>query len=93
LDGKVNYSGIYAFRHHSSDLEISPNPVDDKLHVSLKVGPDAHLMIKDLTGKVLFESEVIETSCVLNLHQFLPGIYLLEVHSENKVFVKKLLKN
>ncbi len=71
-----------------------PNPVSDKLSISLKNNFGiAQLIIQDLSGKTLFSNEIETQNIELDLRNYSEGTYILSVYSENELLgVQRIIK-
>ncbi|MDZ4747530.1 MAG: T9SS type A sorting domain-containing protein [Saprospiraceae bacterium] len=77
-----------------SILSVFPNPATDKLNIQLA---DNHLMngylFRDMTGKVITQYEMSNPvqQTELNLGSLSPGMYLLQVQSDQQILSKKIV--
>ena len=73
------------------DFRFFPNPVSKNLSISFSnIGKHA-VSIIDLTGRRVLEKNVEQSDCNLYLGELEPGIYSLEVKSQNSIMTKKLV--
>ena len=76
---------------------IYPNPTTSQLNIAfnqpLKEG--FKIMVIDQIGRQLIEvsTRIGSTSLEINVTNLISGIYMLQVHTENEVLVKKFIKN
>ncbi len=70
-------------------MYVYPNPVKDIVHVETKLKSTAYLV--DLQGKKVL-SEKSGNSLLFNLNKLERGLYILVVKYDNKVIVRKILK-
>lgn len=56
-------------------LSVYPNPVTGECSVSVNQG--ARLVVQSSNGNVLFETQALSTTAVLNFSEFAPGVYLV----------------
>lgn len=79
-----------------SEVEIYPNPVNEKLIVSLSdadassAGSD--VTIFDNSGTLLFEKTLYGTHSTIDMSKFKQGVYFLKINSHRESIVKKLIK-
>ncbi|MBX9850808.1 MAG: T9SS type A sorting domain-containing protein [Cytophagaceae bacterium] len=97
FDGKVNYSNVITYeKKFPFQCVIIPNPFEDELNVSLN-SPDniiEYIAIKDLSGRILFESTAHTGIVKFDLGKFLSkGMYLMEIYSREGKMVSKIYKN
>jgi hypothetical protein len=73
---------------------IYPNPVHDKLTISLDKEPkQARMEIADVTGRVVYTSELVNTVTTINTESITPGLYFIKLYEGKKpLAVKKLVK-
>ncbi len=77
----------------NDQLSIAPNPSQGVFHVTLGTVENAvDVVVFDVLGKKVFEQKNIqETSFPIDITGFSEGVYLLRIHSKDKVGIKKLL--
>jgi hypothetical protein len=91
-DGHSEYSRIIsAVARQEAELEVFPNPTDGPLFVS-NHGQDATAIVIDLTGSKVLEQPIPENG-MLYLRDLPNGIYFIEISSENRKTVKRILKD
>ncbi|CAN5691506.1 hypothetical protein BH11BAC1_BH11BAC1_26170 [soil metagenome] len=91
------YTGISSNIYNISDVLIYPNPANKTLHVECEQCNAAYLSMKDVTGKTVFEKDLIsqgshlhETIDVSNLEK---GIYFLELNVMGRSIIRKIAVN
>ena len=80
----------------SSDLSISgfgeillvPNPVKDVLQIINLPEKENIIKLLDITGKTLFDNKATKNSINLNLSEFKPGTYLVDVNGRKYKILK-----
>ena len=75
----------------SNNLTIAPNPVVDVLHLSTTSQLDDYAVFS-ITGKLLFESNVVANQSQINFAHMTSGIYLLKVRAGNEQVIKQIVK-
>jgi hypothetical protein len=73
------------------DFIFYPNPVKQNLSLSTSKLDNYNLKIVDLTGRIIFERHFYSDNEIVKLHNFEPGIYLLEIKNSNSKIQKKLI--
>ena len=77
------------------DFNVSPNPTFGKIEVSnLKLSAGCEIQLYNSTRQ-LIRSEQFQTitnSVQIDISNFNPGVYILEVKSSNSIIRKKVLK-
>ena len=84
-----NVTGITTYHHN--EIKVYPNPVADQLFVeSNKLG---NIIIVDLSGRILLQKEMNGYKEVIDVSDYLPGMYFLKFISEEltttDIFIKK----
>lgn len=73
---------------HSIDLLVYPNPTTDNVQIRNKAGSensDFLVYVMDVNGKTLLQKNINpNTNPELSLSNFIPGIYLIRIHSDNE---------
>lgn len=86
-------SGVMPDETVSDMVTLYPNPAEDFFRIK-RVEPAANAVvtIKDLSGRILFTSAFKGSeSPKFSTVNFKPGIYLIEIRCEDKVWLKKLV--
>ena len=71
-------------------FKIYPNPANNEITVSSDENL-AKVTIYDVTGKVMYTSNDVNANSTVNVSTFSRGIYMVEVMTDNKVSVKRLI--
>lgn len=75
----------------SADLRVYPNPAQDVVTVELLNSSLTRVIITDITGKQLYDSEAINTmQHTMQLRELPGGVYLLHIKSDAGEGVRKL---
>lgn len=75
----------------SGGLSVYPNPVRERLTVASAV-PVQHVRLYDIAGKRVLDERPGTGNITLQVQQFTPGVYTLEVVTEHEVLVRKIIK-
>jgi len=86
--GKENNATIT--KNISKNYTVYPNPFQDEIHI--KTAQNAEITIYNLEGKSLLTQHIIAGENILKLTDFVAGIYLLEIKSDNQTERIKLVK-
>lgn len=79
---------------NTAELRIYPNPSDGILNVHVTEALlGSTMFIRDLSGRVLFSSEINSSDTVFELDSFSTGIYLVTVQSRGVTYSEKLIHN
>jgi hypothetical protein len=71
-------------------FKVYPNPANNEITVSSDENL-AKVTIYDVTGKVMYTSNDVNANSTVNVSTFSRGIYMVEVMTDNKVSVKRLI--
>lgn len=72
------------------NLKIYPNPANKQLTIELgNSGNNAELIIKDVTGKIVFSQQAVGHKTVVPLNHFANGVYFLEINNKVVKFIKE----
>ncbi|MCE3225505.1 MAG: hypothetical protein K0S32_56 [Bacteroidetes bacterium] len=87
------YTGPVGIREFEKQFAFNsfPNPVSQKLHISIPEEGSYIVSIIDVTGRVVFDNTYSVSSMEIDLSQFQKGVYSLKVVSGNKSAIKKLI--
>lgn len=90
---------VYGSISSSTDLKnindivaIYPNPVNDFLTIN-NLTNGSLLKIKDITGKIIVSSLVINEKTIINTENFNNGVYILCIEDNRKTYNKKFIVN
>jgi hypothetical protein len=72
-------------------VRVYPNPVDDELTVSNPERKELEMQLTDLTGKFVLGLKSNEKKVMVNFSNLQPGVYIIQVNSDDEVFVEKLV--
>ncbi len=71
-------------------VRVYPNPAKDIFHISSESGISSVNMY-NVDGQVIHYQDVNKSACIFNVSQFYPGIYFLQIITENGVVLKKII--
>lgn len=75
----------------NDQVVLYPNPVDNHLFVKIPNNQKVKkISLIDITGKVFFEDNKYQDKIDMSMYE--PGIYLLKIESDSKVYIQKILK-
>lgn len=91
MPNPLNTTEVEDFYH--SEVNVYPNPFNDKLMIEMEDIQDKYYLVVDLFGKTL-SSGSLNTS-VIDLSTIKKGIYILQITGKDKklVYTQKLVKN
>ncbi|MCB0619059.1 MAG: T9SS type A sorting domain-containing protein, partial [Saprospiraceae bacterium] len=70
-------------------FRLQPNPVDDLLHIQLMLTDRFEYALTDLNGRQIGQGE-LHGSQTLQLGALEPGLYLLSLWNDERVYTEKL---
>ncbi len=73
----------------SVGLSIYPNPAKETLFLSADKSI-SEVVVYDMMGKIVYNSVVKSNDHTINVSDFFTGIYIVHVHTDNEVFVRKI---
>lgn len=99
FDGKTTISGVQSVNVLAGleTFTISPNPVDDEVRLGLNVETASlRFILESMDGKGILKAvgNISQINSVLNsaLPSIIPGIYVVKVVNNDKVYTQKLIK-
>jgi hypothetical protein len=72
------------------NLDLGPNPTSNALEANSAV-PLGAIRILDSQGKVCLEHQTRETRMVLDVSDFVPGLYFFEAHSSQGRVISRFI--
>jgi len=88
LSGKI---GIEENSSKEQLFTIYPNPVTETLFLRINdKSPRGFYVIKNLQGKILYRGIISGILSAIPVNNYAPGLYLVSVHLNDKLFVNKL---
>jgi hypothetical protein len=81
------------FEEYSKDFEFNffPNPVNQKLNISMTDCNDYKISLMDISGRIVLESSFYDKDVNLDLSNISPGVYTLEIKTKTTSKYKKLV--
>lgn len=96
FDGQFDYSKTIQINNDSKLIvELSPNPVNDKLNIVTNANTNQVVEILDVNGKVYVSQEInaaLADGVEINTSSLNRGIYLIKLTNQNEVYTKKIIK-
>ena len=89
-DVALHFSGVGIVSLEDFEGDIYPNPASDMLHVRPSNENAYRWTLTDLTGKTLQSGEAVGETTV-DTRSYAPGVYLLQVNSNGKTGVSKVV--
>lgn len=73
------------------EIAIFPNPVSEKLYISSAQNLDS-IHVYDVSGREVVGALVNQTNITLDMTSYNAGVYFVQVHSVDKVYAYKIIK-
>lgn len=88
----ISNLGIVPIQH--TDIEISPNPFNDKIDIEFNVSiqGEKEITLTNVSGESFYYSATDETTHSIDTKDIKPGFYLLNIRVGNREYKKKLMK-
>lgn len=83
------YEPVSVPEYDMNEITIFPNPASSYFNVSSETIID-ELSIYDLSGKLIFNKKIGNSSTSIDLSSFNTGLYIIRIHSDNDHQIKKL---
>jgi hypothetical protein len=74
-------------------FSVYPNPTTGKFNITLPSNIKANVSVVDAEGKVILEKNNLSNGALMNLGNVAPGVYLVNISSENEVQTVRIVKN
>lgn len=83
---------ITALKDYTSDVRISPNPTNDRIHINGKLLNEVH--VYSLSGQLILKKDFRNQSeQIIELSPVPFGVYLLQMNTGNGVITQKVIKH
>ncbi len=78
-----------------AEVFLYPNPAKSHLNISLNNynGENIECSVYDISGRLTFRQKRCSSNIKIDVNNFSPGIYIVEIKNKNKAFQKKFSKN
>jgi len=73
------------------EFNFFPNPVNQKLNISMSECDDYHILIHDISGRVVLEKRFFDNYTTLDLTSISQGVYTVEIKTKTGSKFKKLI--
>ena len=87
----IDSTGVSADELINNNIIIFPNPVENKIFVSIQDQKIYRIELTDLTGKIIFQSEIIENMNCFDLSENNSGIYFFRIYSDYGISTHKII--
>lgn len=76
-----------------TNFNVYPNPTNGKFDINLPLNTKANVSIVDADGKLIIEKNNLSNGSQMNLGNVAPGVYLVNITTDNEVQTIRLVKN
>jgi hypothetical protein len=83
--------GVTTIHLDEPKFEIYPNPTTDFIDIATDY-KNCWFTIFDVTGKLVLKEKIIQNKTRINLSNYSNGLYFIQLQTENKMRVKKFVK-
>ena len=91
FDVQVNaFVGIETLQQKG--ISIYPNPTNGIINFEFANNNIQQIIISDLTGKTIIEKVNIQQNEMIDLSNFVSGIYIISIQTDNEIFTTKIVK-
>ena len=86
---------IVGLNENTNDLKFNvyPNPCDNLLSIDIDLKNPTSITISDISGKIIYQQKLNFMQTILDVSSLNSGIYFLEMISDTKKQIKKIIKN
>ena len=86
----MKYNGTDVTETDDSFVKIYPNPTQNELYIECEKMKEISLVT--INGQVISTKSVDADSYILDMEDFVPGVYFLRITTEEKTFVNKVIR-
>ena len=72
-----------------NNVSIYPNPTSDVLNISTNSNDLSELIIKDITGKIVFNQN-FNSKIIINTENYAKGVYIIDVRNNLGIVSEKI---
>ncbi|HYX09991.1 MAG TPA: T9SS type A sorting domain-containing protein [Bacteroidales bacterium] len=76
---------------YTENITVYPNPVTEAAHIMLS-GLPSDVTVYNINGQKLLSLRAKSTNVILNMTEYMPGVYFVKIVSREETFVKKIIK-
>jgi hypothetical protein len=93
----MKYDSVYVGINESqkSKLLLYPNPVTMNLNIDIKIGDGniKFIRVYDIQGKNIIDIQTFKDKITLNTEDYLTGLYIVIVNTDDSYYMAKFCKN
>lgn len=84
-------TGIFDQPAEDIQMQVFPNPSDGSFQLQMQDIEQAAVYVRDLSGKLVYAAEQAQANTLIDLDNLPKGCYILRVHHNRSVAVRKLM--
>ncbi|GAB4298035.1 MAG: hypothetical protein Kow0068_22050 [Marinilabiliales bacterium] len=88
----VNY-GLLCNNFSQNQIYIYPNPASDYIFIENDNAKPVSYRLCDINGQILFKRIFNNNKEIINIKNFNPGVYILQLNLDNKIIKEKIIIN
>lgn len=74
-------------------IKIFPNPVSDKVHITVSKGISGSVQVYNVVGSTCYFSDINEETSEIDFSKLVSGIYFIRISTLNGITIKKIIKD
>ncbi|RLD79176.1 MAG: hypothetical protein DRJ15_09985, partial [Bacteroidetes bacterium] len=83
---------IKSIELEEDEMNIYPNPVQDRLNIAIPGAEEIQVYIYSITGQLMYEGREVYVQESINVSHLEKGLYIVKVISDGKIYTSKLIK-
>jgi hypothetical protein len=92
-DGNPTHSEIIKIYNGTLDVSLAPNPFNTSATLNVYTDEIIHLKMMDMSGKTVYQKNNLPINSDITIgEELLPGIYILQLTSDDGIHIQKLIK-
>lgn len=76
----------------NSEIIVYPNPTDGMIYYNFEKNNVKHLSLTDISGKIIFETNIVSNLGSIDISGFANGIYIFSAMTDDQIIKVKLIK-
>ncbi len=94
-NARLDFGTVGVREIRKEQLQFFPNPASENVTVTITIKGISKIKLIDQIGKIVYEKEVLSNNDrltdVIDVKNFHPGIYLITIHNEAKIFSGRII--
>ena len=88
----IVYTTVGVESIYENSISVYPNPTTGIVNLKFSESKARHLKISDLTGRIVYETNIVGNNESIDISYSIRGVYILTVLEGNKTVMKKIIK-